>query len=518
MNKLLSNKNLIQISIFIFLLLSSLWLLNNKLQYEITNSAEDDVHTMNIGINSMYSGKVDTLRVGESTRWLARVIYPVALYYMNSNMGGEHFVTTWNYPSGFYIQKYFKDPNVKNDPNLQDFVFAMKFCLGSLVILSFIGASYMLSRRYNMITGISYFTLSISTTMMMNMLSVFYTESTLVIIFNIIVIIALLEAINKWRLYIWLAFLSAFAISTKLTGLIFILPIIAIIISKDKDLFKNMKIEGFLILIVIFYLLINIFSTSYMSLLDQYMANVYHVKTGHLETVPSGFYQFKLIVKALSPWIFIFPLSLVFILFHKKIENKLFIIFVALASILIFGSQIDVSMTLIRNLTISLIMMIFVISISLGLFVIYLFDKNDKLQKKETLIIFTLFAIFLIFYIYYLNKHTFKISPTLITKSLKECKSVATIDIEDRFVDNSTKLPSMPDTFTLENQLEQFRNQFLPYDCIAIKRVKNNKHYTNYILPLDYKLETRFGKYFVYKNLKRYQDYTDSKAKLEVTQ
>ena len=29
--------------------------------------------------------------------------------------------------------------------------------------------------------------------------------------------------------------------------------------------------------------------------------------------------------------------------------------------------------------------------------------------------------------------------------------------------------------------------------------IKNNKHYTNYLLPMDYKLESRFGKYFVFQ-------------------
>jgi hypothetical protein len=500
MRDIFKNIKILQITIFIFLTVSALWTLNNKLQYEITQYSVDDIHTMNYGIDSMHSGKVANLRVGESTRWLARAVYPIAIYYMNSNMGGEHQVTGWNYPGGFYIKKYFKKPaSVKHDPNIQDFVFAMKFMLGLLVILSFLCASYMLSLKYNFIAGISYFILSISTAMIMEMLSVFYTESSLIIVFNILVVIGLSKVLSTWRLYIWLAFLFAFAASAKLTGLVFILPILAIIISKDKALFKDMKIEGFFLLIAIFYLLINIFATSYMSLFDQMLANVYHLKTGHGTTYPSGFYQFKHMVKVLDPWIFIFLFSLLFLFLSKNIKNKFFVISVSLASILIFLAQVNSAFTLNRNLTIVLIMMIFTISIVLSVGLSYLLNKNDKLQKNNLLISVISTMILLIFHSYYLNKHSYNISPSLIADSLKNCKNIATIDIEDGFIKNSVKLSSMPDKFILKKQQNEFRSDLLPYDCIAIKKIKNNKHYTNYLLPMDYKLESRFGKYFVFQ-------------------
>lgn len=507
MTKSFLDKKLYKIAIFAFLLASSLWMLNNKLQFEITKSHVDDVHTMNLGIKSLYSGEVSTLRVGESTRWLARLAYPVAVYYMNSNMGGEHYVTGWNYPGGFYIQKHFNNPaSVKHDPNIQDFVFAMKFTLGTIVLLSFLGASYMLAKRYGLIAGVSYFVLSISTALIVNMLAVFYTESSLVIVFNILIMIGLLESFNKWRLYIWLAFLFAFAASAKLTGLVLILPILAILIIKDKNIFNNMKIEGFFLLIIIFYLLINIFATSYMSLFDQMLSNVYHLKTGHYTTQPSGWYQLKIMIKTLSPWIFLFPISIIIVLLSKNLKNKVFVIAVALAATIMFLAQVNVSMTLTRNLTIVLIMMIFIISISLSITLKYLFTKNEKLEKNKLYILSGLVILFFVFHTYYIKKHTYKIKPSLISNVMKKCKSIATIDIEDGFIKNSTKLQSMPEKFVLKKQQNDFRNKFLPYDCVAIKKVKNNKHYTNYLLPLDYKLTNRYGKYFIFKNHKRYND------------
>ncbi len=507
-HKLYNRKKEIKILIWILLIASTLLILNNKLQYEITKSHVDDVHTMNIGVKSLYSGEVSTLRVGESTRWLARLAYPVAIYYMNGNMGGEHYITGWNYAGGFYIKKHFKSPaSVRHDPNIQDFVFAMKFILGTLVVFSFFGASYMLARKYDFITGVSYFVLTISTTMIINMLSVFYTESSLVIIFNLLVMIGLAEVVNKWRLYIWLAFLFAFAVSTKLTGLVFIVPILAIIVAKDKYLLKNMKIEGFLILIAVSYLLINIYATSYMSLFDQMLSNVYHLKTGHRWTLPSGLYQFKLMMKTLSPWVYIFIVSSIFILLFKNIKNKLFILSIVFASIIIFLSQVNVSMSLHRNLTIVLVMMIFIISIAMAYLLPFLIDKSTKLKDKKSIIMLSFIGVLVLFHLYSTDRHNKKASPKLLVKSLQKCKSIATIDIEDGFIKNATKLASMPDKFYLQKQQQSFRDKFLPYDCVAIKKVNNNKHYTNYLLPLDYKLDIRYGKYFVFKNQDRYNKY-----------
>lgn len=489
-------KKQIKIFIFICLALSSLLVLNNNLQYNITKSHGDDVHTMNYGIESMYSGQVTTLRVGESTRWLARVIYPVALYYMNSNMGGEHYVTGWDYPSGVYIKKHFKNPaSVKNDPNIQDFVFAMKFILGFLVILSFLGASYMMSITYGFLAGISYFIFSMSTPLINKMLSIFYTESSLIILFNLIIILGLSNKINNWRLHIWSAFILAFAISTKLTGLVFLLPIVTIIFLKDSQVFRGMKVEGFIFLTIAFLALINIFASSYMSLLDQTLSNVYHLKTGHMLTVPSGMYQFKHIMQTLTPWIFIFPIALG-LLFFKKISAKKLLISVSISAIIMIIALIGVSFFLPRNLTTPLIMMIFIISIVFANLI------QQTKYKPQTLLLVTLFGI-IIFHAYSINKYNINISAKSVSKYVQSCKSIAIIDIEKGVIPNSTNLYSMPERFTLKKQQEIFRDQFLPYDCVVVKKIKNNKHYTNYLLPLDYKLVARHGKYFVFKNKKR---------------
>jgi hypothetical protein len=470
-------------------------MVKNNLQFNITKYHGDDVHTMNYGISSMYSGEVTTLRVGESTRWLARVIYPAALYYMNINMGGEHYVTGWGYPSGYYIKEHFKKPNsVIGDPNLQDFTFAMKFILATLVLLSFILASQKISNTFGFLAGITYFVLALSTLLIKIMLSIFYTESSLIILFNLIVALALTKKIYVWRLYIWSALLLAFAISTKLTGTIFIIPIIVLILQKDT-FFSKMKIEGFIILTFVFLAIINMYASSYMELLDQTLANVYHLKTGHKLTVPSGMYQLSKIMEALSPWIYLFPIAL-FILVYRKSKELYFLISISLSSLIMIAALIGVSFFLSRNLTTPLVMMILIISVGFNYLI------NHIKFKPQIMLSVSIVSILLI-HLFTIDSNLLDVNYEVIQRHIKGSKNIAIIDMEEDLVDAYSVLESMPETFTLVNDLAKFKEQFWLYDCVVIKRTKNNKHYTNYILPLDFQLIARHGNYFIFKKKNR---------------
>jgi len=487
-----TNSHIVKLLIFAFLFLSSVLMIKNDLQYNIARSHSDEIHTMNFGINSLYSGEVTVLRVGETSRWLARAIYPVALYYMNVNMGGEHFVTGWNYPSGYYIKKHFKKPkDIRNDPNLQDFVFAMKFVLGSLVLLSFLGASYMLSKYYGFLAGCLYFVLATSSTLVTDMLTMFYTESSLIILFNLLVVLALTKNCNKWRLYIWSSVILALAISTKLTGVVFVLPIIALIMFKDNIL-RGMKLEGFILLTIVFLAIINIYASDYMELLDQTLANVYHLKTGHKFTEPSGLYQVKNITTTLFPWVIIFPFAIGYII-YKKPAKYYFLYCVAVSAIIMLVALVGVSFFLERNLTTPQTLIIFIISLASATVI-------RGITYKPQIVMTSTISLLLIYQVVTVVDNYRSVTHDRLKGYLKNSKNIATIDVESGIVDNSTVLEGMPDSFTLVNQLEDFKNKFTPYDCVVIKRVNNNKHLTNYILPLDYKLTARHGNYFIYIN------------------
>jgi hypothetical protein len=96
-------------------------------------------------------------------------------------------------------------------------------------------------------------------------------------------------------------------------------------------------------------------------------------------------------------------------------------------------------------------------------------------------------------------KHTSLIHANIVLNSIQSCRQIATINIENGIIKNADILPDIPKKFALKKTINKFKKQFLPYDCIVIKRFKNNKQYTNYILPMNFKLKARYGDYFVYK-------------------
>ena len=259
---------------------------------------------------------------------------------------------------------------------------------------------------------------------------------------------------------------------------------------KDNIL-SGMKLEGFILLTIVFLAIINIYASDYMELLDQTLANVYHLKTGHRFTEPSGLYQLKNIITTLFPWVIIFPFAIGYII-YKKPARYYFLSCVAVSSIIMIVALVGVSFFLERNLTTPQTLIIFIISIATATVIR---EINYKPQ-----ILFILVTTLLICYqvVNVVDKYK-SVTEARLRNYLKSSEHIATIDVEMGLVEHATILESMPESFTLIKQLESFKAKFIPFDCVVIKRVKNNKHYTNYILPLDFKLIARHGNYFVFK-------------------
>ena len=111
---------LLGIMIFvIFIVQRKNYLADNIHQYYV-----DEVHTVRWALMP----KIPTYRVGESNRWLGRALTPMALVYMNKNLGSYH--KEFNFPGLHYYNKNFDQNEMgKNgieDPGLQDFYYALR--------------------------------------------------------------------------------------------------------------------------------------------------------------------------------------------------------------------------------------------------------------------------------------------------------------------------------------------------------------------------------------------------------
>ena len=103
-NYFLRVKNIInsksRVIVLIIVVLSSIILLFNNLSNNISKIHVDEQHTIEMAFKSISGENYESLRAGESSRLLAKIIYPFAIYHMNKCMGGEHYITTWKYSCG----------------------------------------------------------------------------------------------------------------------------------------------------------------------------------------------------------------------------------------------------------------------------------------------------------------------------------------------------------------------------------------------------------------------------------
>jgi len=453
----------------------------------------DEIHTIIFALDSLDTNTVKTLRVGESTRWLARIFTPLGIYYMNSKMGGEHSLTGWDYSGLSYLKKNFKSTSsINQDANIQDFVYSLKMQLGILVITSFFIASFFLLREYGAISAIAYFSVAISATLVEDMLLYFYTESALIIVFNLILVLGLIKNLSTFRGIFWGAFLGAFGLSTKLTGVAFFIPLLYILSKRIANFYTSYKLELFVILIFIFLAFINIYSDSYVDLIDQTLANVYHLKTGHYQSEPSGMFQIKKIVNTFGAYGIIFATSLIALTF-LQINNKKLIVSITISYFLITIPMVDLAYFHIRNFTTPLVMMILIFCAVYGSLLGRIFPTLGQVA-----FITILMAIYL---------HNFygdykSISYQSLNTRLDSCQALGYVDIENPNFPNAKKIQSMPREYILKQDLTRISDQFSNFDCIIVNRIKNNKHYTNYILPMKYSLIERKGNYFLYQMVK----------------
>lgn len=482
--------------LIILLSLISIMSLKNDLNNTIQSMHGDEIHTLVWGTTHSVDN-VPALRVGESTRWLVRILSPLGKYYMATKMGGEHHITGWYYAGGYYLDNNFKNTSIENDPNIQDYVFIMRLLLGITVIISFSMVSFVLIKNVGFISGVMYLTLPFTSFLLWESLGVFYTESALILCFNLIIFL-FFSIKNITRLYFWSAFFLVFALSTKITGVLFVLPILVMIYKKDRlgltssSMSGFIKIEGFTFLCLLMFTLWNISSGSYGRWVDAMVSNVYHFKTGHLITNTEN--QWQKTLALLFPWIALFPLAIAGI-FYSKVKDNVFYLSLSAVFIIMVISLVDVAWLLERNYTTATIICIFIISVGLGE-TLNIATKHNR--KWHAAIVITL----LLTYSLFISEKYQPISEETIYSSfdIGGCDNIASIGIN---FDNGMKVhkvESMPEIFTLQSEQDMFISKVSSYDCLIVNRIGNNKQYSNYLAPMTFKLINRKGDYFLFKD------------------
>jgi hypothetical protein len=222
-------------------------------------------------------------------------------------------------------------------------------------------------------------------------------------------------------------------------------------------------------------------------------ANIYHYKTGHFNTEPSGLYQIVKIIESLrNPIIILIAVLLITLNRYKVItidkeERKFFLFLLVLGMGLIFTLQSQRVFVPRNLLTLGLIISLYS-SILFGV----IFRKIA--EYKHIILSPIIVAILAITYYSILQ-----VSSSFVTsQDLSGCKKIGIIGGSFNFV-NASSIPSIPDTYNLTYDEKRFETSLNGFDCIIASWSKNNKMYTHYILPKFYRLEKRFGNDFFFK-------------------
>lgn len=464
-----------------------------RLSHRMTKWSDDEYHSIYLSSQHTFS-KVSDSRVFGGVRLALRLTYPFSLYYMNSRMGGEHYVTGWDYPGHYYILNNLKpDQNViSQDPNLQDFIFFQRLSLSTFFIVSVCFVCYSLW-SLSPLSSLLYALIIWVSPIIITELSYAYADLFLATITNFIFGVFLISNRSIRKSPVLLTVLAAVATAAKLNGFLVALPVVFYLYVNRREIDQKPIVLIIIFLVCSFFL--NIYELlSPDSFLHYTLANVYHYKTGHLITVPDGLYQIKSGLQIIGSTFYAFIASLVIGLFLKnEFKGDRFIyISIVVVSIAIFMLLSGVRFFVPRNYTIVVILLSLFSAMVWGRGL----NKLNVVGKYSSL----LCVILAIVYLVAVTTKYKQISPLDQWAGLmSSCKKIGVIgDIE---TNNSQyfKIPSIPDSYNFTLQRAEFERNVNDFDCILAKWDKNNKTYTNYILPKHYRLLDRVGNTFIFK-------------------
>ena len=223
---------------------------HNLISRNVARVHIDETTTLFLGTQflSPWDAAPYPVHVGEMNRWLVRLLYPLGIYYMNTRMGGDWEAAFlglpgppgapnpatydgWRYPGGYYLKEKFgrEDWNFAEDfeldPNVQDYVFAMRFAIGLMAILSFSLVIAALCRKTGAVAAAIYGIAVLSHSLVYSQFSRFYAETVLFLIFNLAIFLYLRADTLTHRVSVFFGVLSAAALSTKLMGILIAAPV-----------------------------------------------------------------------------------------------------------------------------------------------------------------------------------------------------------------------------------------------------------------------------------------------------
>ncbi len=493
----------------VFFAASSTWIYNLNSR-NIDFGHVDEWHTLILGSRHLdpFSKPVPTVRVGEMNRWFVRLLYPGAIYYMNSHMGGDILLTGWEYSGGPYLGKHFTTVDaIQRDPNIQDFVFFMRVAFGLLAVGCFCLVLWALFSRFGLAAAAVYGSLILSSPLVFDQFLMFYSETTLFAIFNLAAFLCLRREMSSYRMAAYLGILSAAALSTKMTGIIIVATLFAYFTFnvQHRPHKAEWRIEIYLLSFLTFLALINLPSGSISSFVSQTLVNVYHYKTGHEGTAEGGVDFLMKILRHLG--YLTVALFLAGLLWQARSPRRqlAWVYILAISVVLVVGGFSNAALLLKRNLASVYVVMSFVIAICLGDFVRGYLANRTSYKVVGTAGLMLAFVVSAASLVYGMSS----LSDTFFEKNrefIQNCNSMATIGLSNGDLQrlqqstnvNIATFPRIRGPFNVSTDYEGLFGKYRGYTCLVVRREGQTKQATNFFLPDNYSLKSRVGDLFLF--------------------
>ena len=436
---------------------------------------------------------------------MVRLLYPFAVYYMNGKMGGEHYVTGWGYPGGYYLKEHLRwdGESVSSDPNLQDYVFFQRVMLGVLAILSIMMLMVALRRRFGAASAAGYAGLLLFGSVVFENLRVFYAPATLVIVFNVSLYMLMSRDARKLSICALSGAAAAAALSTQLSGVLVAGPLFAHVAAQawSRAGRREIAMAVFLASALASAVAINWPARSFFELINETLANIYHYNTGHGVTEEGGWeYVLRIASDIGYGAIPMFVAAAIYLLARPERGLAYAYALIALVALGVYQLS-NYAVYLDRNTVILYVAMSFVIALALGKFI----EGGGRAPRRARAAAAFGFAVFAAG-AGYRALSTPSPSQGLLEANaarLSECASLGVVGMPERdarkFIDrdDAVFLERVRGPFNLSERPETF-DKYLFYECLLVLRRGQSKQITNFLAPQSYRLADRAGDLFFF--------------------
>jgi len=506
----------------------------NVISYYIADYNVDEYHTIHQGLNFLVNGEVENFRVQEGTRWLVRLFYPVALINMNTHMGGNVFLDDWDYPGHNYVVKNFVndyDTFLSNltDTNLRDLFYSLRTQYALLVYVSFLPLLWYLFRKKYYISAFGLIILLGVNAELLKEQSIFYVEPALLACVNLIMYMYFrFNASQKITSTAVMAYavLLGFAISVKFTAVpLMLIPLVQILwINREikKRIFHTALFLGTSFLS---YVLINfpamLSRLQFNRFLHDFTSNFWQYAAGSSAeyTVAAGASHFALILSQLEGLfgfaLYAVPIVLLFGLYYGSKEQRRLLFLLTFLTVFVMMSFLSQRVYIVRNLI--PFYSIFTLAFLFSLDILWKhFGDTQKMRISYVLVALLSLSgivrhndgfVYMSTVVFPNARHSAVLAVNELVKK-SDTRSIYSVGWKSETYKDIIwggrviSVSNAPSNLHSGNYAD-FESDFagLPNNSIVlVRRVANNNHLSNYVLPKYFYQNKQFGDYYVFYN------------------